>query len=444
MVFIRICNAVSEYYEKQFLLRWKEKTRGCHKKNQDSNIISVVAALLLEKNGNLNVVLLTAGTKIKHKCSFVQGNIEESTWGLCDGHAEAVCYRLAYVYFMTEIYKIDKKVESIFEETKDGYRLKDGIEFHLFTSHPPCGFMAKKERYYLSWKRPFTTMPHNPQCSSKILINSYLGIQGPLSLLLVKPIYISSLVILKYESTVTLHDDYIEKRLEEFQRKLSEVSGSSTGSYSFCKPDVCVVDIHPNEMFLKSFTPYIQEKRNKPSCEGVLPHQEGTVRQQTKPHTTKIGSSWPDVVGDAGIETLVFSITDPGIGSKEEREKINKLKAKSCQLRSSLKQQRLKFLQEARIKLSKAINVGEALRIQYQQIAEQMEESYTKRCDTIKETVSVLESLSARKADIDELTAQVSDSKNFLDKIRNSSIPSLQTAMSHNLSYEQMLQDLKS
>ena len=79
----------------------------------------------------------------------------ESTWGLCDGHAEAVCYRLAGIYLLTELIKLHEMLDSIFEKSNDeGYRLKRGIRFHLFTSHPPCGFMAKKERHFLSWKRP--------------------------------------------------------------------------------------------------------------------------------------------------------------------------------------------------------------------------------------------------------------------------------------------------
>ena len=42
--------------------------------------MSVIAALLIKKGGDFNVVLLTAGTKIKQECTFVQGDIGESTW----------------------------------------------------------------------------------------------------------------------------------------------------------------------------------------------------------------------------------------------------------------------------------------------------------------------------------------------------------------------------
>ena len=53
--------------------------------------------------------MLTAGTKVKTECTYTKGvDIGESTWGLCDGHDEAVCYRLANLYFLTEIYKTHK------------------------------------------------------------------------------------------------------------------------------------------------------------------------------------------------------------------------------------------------------------------------------------------------------------------------------------------------
>ena len=436
----RICSAVSEYYRKQFVHQWREKTRG---RSQGSNTMSVIAALLIEKGGDFNVVLLTAGTKIKQECTFVQGDIGESTWGLCDGHAEAVCYRLTSIYLLTEIYKMHKCKESIFEFVEGkGYKLKDGIEFHLFTSHPPCGFMAKKERHYLSWKKPFIAIPHNPQCSSKILINSYLGIQGPLSHLLVKPIYISSLVILRYETVPTLHDDYIDKRLQAFWEKLSAVPGLSTGSYYFCKPDVFVVNIHPNNLFPTCFMPYIHETRNKPSCDGVPPHQESTVKQKVNPRTNKIGSSFSDVIGNAGIETLVFSIND-GIGSATDREKMIKLKSKLFRPSPDLKQQRLKSLQDARIRLSKAINVSEALKIQDNQIMEQMKVDFAKRCDIIDKTINTLQSLKEQTTDIDDLTFQVDEFKTSLGKMKESELPSLQTKLSNNLVNEKMHQDLQ-
>ena len=85
----------------QFVDRWKKKTK------QESSTITVIAALLVEKNSKFKVVVLTAGTKIKPQCShFVEGgSVQDCTWGLCDGHAITVCYRLASLYLITEMYK---------------------------------------------------------------------------------------------------------------------------------------------------------------------------------------------------------------------------------------------------------------------------------------------------------------------------------------------------
>ena len=195
---------------------------------------------------HFKVVVLTAGTRIKYECSYFikRDDTDESTWGLCDGHAEAVCYHLAGVYLLTELYKLHKMQDSIFEKNGEGYTLTKGIRFHLFTSHPPCGFMANKERHFLSWKQPFVGKPHSLQCSSKILINAYLGIQGALSHLLVKPIYLSSITMPRYETVETLHNSYIKERFEIFYKR-SPFLSTPEGQYSFHLPHVEILDIDP-------------------------------------------------------------------------------------------------------------------------------------------------------------------------------------------------------
>lgn len=387
--------------------------------------------------------MISTGPKFKTLCTFVRDDGEESSWGLCDGHAEAVCYRLASVYLLTEIYKIHKGVDSIFDLTDKGYKLKSGIKFHLFTSHPPCGFMGKKERHNLSWKKPFQGMPHNPQCSSKILINSYLGIQGPLSHLMVQPIYISSIVIIKYESIDTLCDNYIEKRLETFEMKLVSVKRSSCSivDYRFCKPDVYIIAVKPNSLFPVCFTPYIQEKRTcKTFNEAEVPQQESTVSAKPKQRSKKIGGAVPDVLGNAGIDALVFSI-DQGIGSKADREKMIKLKRNLFRPTPDLKEQRLKALQEARERLCQALHVKEALEVQDTQIVEQLNSLFEKRCSTIDRTFDILKDFKDRKTNISELTAQVDASKASLKEIKETHLSFLQNALTENLEYEQMHQD---
>ena len=245
----------------QFVDCWKRKTK------QESSTITVVAALLVERNKRFKVVVLTAGTRIKYECSYFmkRDDANESTWGLCDGHAEAVCYRLAGVYLLTELYKLHEMQDLIFEKNNDkGYILRKGIRFHLFTSHPPCGFMAKKEQHFLLWKRPFVGKPHSLQCSSKILINAYLGIQGALSHLLVKPMYLSSITMPRYETVETLHDSYIKERFETFYKQ-SPILSTPEGQYSFHPPHVEILDINPCQLFKDYYKPYIEsEKFNKP------------------------------------------------------------------------------------------------------------------------------------------------------------------------------------
>ena len=129
----------------QFKDRWKARA--------NTNIINVLAALLLEEHDELKVVVFAAGTTKKKECSYSldKGNADEYTWGLCDGHAESVCYRLASLYLSNEIHRHNKNRErSILEASSCGYALKKGIKFHLFTTQLPCGFMAKKKRHFLS------------------------------------------------------------------------------------------------------------------------------------------------------------------------------------------------------------------------------------------------------------------------------------------------------
>lgn len=58
-----------------------------------------------------------------------------------DCHAEVVARRCLceYLYKQLELHTEDKILESILEPTKKGFKLKQGIQFHLYINTAPCG-----------------------------------------------------------------------------------------------------------------------------------------------------------------------------------------------------------------------------------------------------------------------------------------------------------------
>ena len=345
--------------------------------------------MVVERKGKQNpkVVLLTVGTIVKSKCTYLMetDDTNEPQWGLCDGHAVAVCYRLASFYLLTEIYKLHDNRESILKKTSTGYILNEGISLHLFTSHPPCGFFAKNERHFLSWKRPFEEKPHCLQCSSLILINAFLGIQGPLSHLFVKPIYISSITIPRYETMPTVH---IEKRFEQFWGMISEQRLVQTpdSQYYFHTPQVVTVNKEVCDLFSDHFKPHIDETPYK---------QFGGEVKHCKKGSLKSAGTIPDVIRNLHIYTLVFSLDD-GIGSKLFRDSVVELKSDLVPVSHTLKEQRLESLQEARIRLSKALNVSQALREQKKLVAHKLQEQSAIRCRKADEIIQLMESVKVK------------------------------------------------
>ena len=221
--------------------------------------------------------------------------------------------------------------------------------------------MAKRERHFLSWKRPFVGKPHSLQCSSKILINAYLGIQGALSHLLVKPIYLSSITMTRYETVETLHGSYIKERFETFYKQ-SPILSTPKGQYSFHPPHVEILDINPCQLFKDCYKPYIEsEKFNKPWKSIQIPEEVASNKKRYKTNKTpKVAGTIPDVIKNIGINALVFTI-DNGIGSQEFRGSVLSLQYKLVKLNHSLKEKRLKSLKEAQVRLSQALNINEAL-----------------------------------------------------------------------------------
>ena len=421
----------------QFVDRWKKKTK------QGSSTITVIAALLVEKNKKFKVVVFTAGTKVKQKCSYlVEGSsIQDATWGLCDGHAIAVCYRLVSLYLTTEIYKLHESEESIFSKTAEGYTLKPEINFHLFTSQPPCGFMTMEEQHLLSWKCPFLGKPHCLQCSSIILIGSYLGIQGPLSHLLTKPIYISSVTIPRYETVDTLHGTSIREKFERFQHQFTNVPPES--QYHFNPPHIEIVNKDPKELFLQCYKPHIEEKPMSATLiNKEIPQQETSTRaRQARKGACKLAGAIPDVLKNTGITAFVFTVEN-GIGSEEFREYISKLKSKLVPLPYQLKQHRLQSLQEARVRLSQILNVSEALAKQKELMSEEILKAHKTRCEKVDELVNVLTKSKENPTPTDMWHEEV---KISLDKAnKDNKLSHIATLLSDHVLKQRMLDELDS
>ena len=442
LTFFRICDAVSKYYKGQFISHWKSKTK------RESSTINNLAALVVEKESKMKVVILTAGSRVKTECSYFmkrgKGDARESVWGICDGHATAVCYRLVNFYFLTEIYKLrDDGDEGIFEKTDEGYALRQGIKFHLFISDPPCGFMTNKEYHFLSWKWPFEGKPHALQCSSKVLIGAYLGIQGPLSHLFVSPIYISSITMPRYKTVPTSHSTYIMECFDQFRSKFYDSfnPNEEKGGYHFQMPHVEILDVDLKQLFAECFRPAIDEK---PKCvhahDGQLPQQETSVVTKTaKRGSMKVACATPAYDHNSGIHAMVFTL-DEYIGTHKCHEKVIELNTTLVKLPDKLMQQRLQCLREARVRLSVALNVSEALEGQKQLLDQRMKEKIAFRCSLAKTIIETMTEVMEHKTDIYELTTQVDKLKISLDTIiRNGEVKSVADALTHNLDYQKML-----
>ena len=223
--------------------------------------IKVFAALIKENtivspenpDYRFQIIVFGIGTKYENKCVSKEDNVH-----LCDGHAESLCYYAAHVYFQTQLkkWKLTGEKCPLFYSTEDGYMLKPQYKFLLLVSRPPCGFLSNDSKHLLSWKIPFEEQPHIPECSSRILIDSYLGIQGPLTILLTKPIYIADVIILEYDElnkrnfTVFNNMKKIETYLENIETTLATRNKKlkAPNIFSFHKPNIITHQVKSEEL----------------------------------------------------------------------------------------------------------------------------------------------------------------------------------------------------
>ena len=140
--YFRVCEAVKDFYCGQFKDRWIVRT--------DSSAVNVLAALLVERNGELKVVVLTTGTTKNKECSYSLNKsnandlADKCTWGVCDGHAESVCYCLVSLYLVTEIHRYSKNHEKSILECRIWLYIKRRYKITFFHYTSSLRFHGKR------------------------------------------------------------------------------------------------------------------------------------------------------------------------------------------------------------------------------------------------------------------------------------------------------------
>lgn len=235
-----ITEQVGKYFKAHVKPQWLPKVT-------DDAKIKVISAVIKENTTissespehRFHVIAFAIGTKWQHCCS--EGGIAD----LCDGHADSLCFYGAQSYFQTQLKKIIlKEPQSLFYSTKNGYTVKPYYNFLLLSSQPACGFMCNIEKHILSWKMPFEKTLHLLECSSRILINSYIGIQGPLTILFARPVYIKEIIILKYDESQTENFSVfkekkaVEDKMQKFGKDLPV-----TSRFKFSMPKITIYNI---------------------------------------------------------------------------------------------------------------------------------------------------------------------------------------------------------
>ena len=311
------------------------------------------------------------------------GSGDECMWGHCDGHAVSLCYRFASFYLITEMHRYRKNhLMSILEIYQGGYKLKEDIQLHYFSTSVPCGFMDNEDHHFLSWKIPFKGKPHCLECSSIILIGAYLGIQGPLSQFFSKPVYISSITIPKCKDISTVKVTNIQKYFEDFSRLLESTNETTGSGYKFCIPHVEIAELKSKKLFLECFKPAYKES---------VSHSDSSQTIENQTEVAQAAGAVPDVEGNLRSHMMAFTLKH-GIGTDEFRKRmILQLKNATKDFCNDIKSLKLELLMKARQRLSAALNVGKPLEVLKSIISKEVDKKSTTHQSASEVTVQLKE-----------------------------------------------------
>jgi len=241
----------------------------------------------------------------------------------------------------------------------------------------------------------------------------------------------------RYNTVETLQSTYINQRLELFWKQSPQLN---TSEYSFHQPHIEIANVDPCTLFKECYKPHIHDERSNQLPEKVASNKKACKNKAA----LKIAGTIPDIIQNAGINTLVFNI-DNGIGSQEFRDSVAQLKSIVVKLPHDLKEKRFKSLQEARVRLSQALNINEALAKLRETLFKQVTASCEVRQRKADEIIELLAKSKTQTTVTDELIQLYDELKVSLGKVsKGNELSQVINALGENVTYQKMLDDLDS